>query len=133
MFSTEGRFLAGLNCQNIQQHVNMGPSLDPGIYDDGSHAPYYRPFEPMAMGPTTATHVVYAREWSPAIELRVEGRYQITRSISFHAGWTGMWMDGIARASELVEYSLPAMGINMADHRESIFVNGLTLGFDINR
>ena len=30
MFSTEGRFMAGLNCQNIQQQVDMGPNLKPG-------------------------------------------------------------------------------------------------------
>jgi hypothetical protein len=85
------------------------------------------------MSHTTTTHLEHAREWSPAIELRVEGRYQITRAISFHAGWTGIWMDGIARASSVIDYTVPAMGFDMAGNRESVFVNGLTLGFDVNR
>ena len=85
------------------------------------------------MAHTTASHFAYASEFAPAVELRVEGRYQITRAISFHAGWTGMWMDGIARASSLILYQVPAMGIDMSDNRQSIFVNGLTLGFDVNR
>jgi hypothetical protein len=129
MFNTEGRFFAGFNCQNITQQADIGPNLNPGPNPDGS----FPPFQPLTMAHTTASHSAYSLEFSPAVELRVEGRYQITRAISFHAGWTGMWMDGIARASSVVEYSVPAMGINMADNHQSIFVNGLTLGFDVNR
>ena len=128
-FNTEGRFFAGVNCQSITQQADIGPNLNPGPNPDGS----YTPFVPQTMSHTTATHCAYAVEFSPAVELRVEGRYQITRAISFHAGWTGMWMDGIARASSLVLYEVPAMGIDMTDNRQSIFVNGLTLGFDVNR
>jgi len=132
MLSTEGRFLAGLNCQNLSQQVSMGPALDPGPVptDDG---PYYPPFEPKTMGPTSATHVAYAREWAPAVELRVEARYQITRAISFHAGWTGFWMDGVARASSIIDYTVPALGFDLAHNREHIFINGVTIGFDVNR
>jgi hypothetical protein len=44
-----------------------------------------------------------------------------------------MWLDGIARASSMINYTVPAMGINMADNREGVLLNGLTLGFDVNR
>ena len=128
-FSTEGRFMAGLNCQNIQQQADIGPHLNPGVNNDGS----YTPFQPTAMSHTTATHVDYEHEFSPAFELRVEGRYQITRAISFHAGWTGMWMDGIARPNGLIDYTVPAMGIDATNNRQSLFVNGVTIGFDVNR
>jgi hypothetical protein len=143
MFSTEGRFMAGVNCQNVSQQVDMGPKLNPGartriLYQTIApflpySAQYYQPFQPLTMAHTTATHGEYAQEWSPLIEMRVEGRYQITRAISFHAGWTGWWIDGIARASSLVKYHLPDMGIDMLENREGVFVNGLTLGFDVNR
>ncbi len=129
MFSTEGRFLAGINYQNFHQKVVMGPNLDPGTNPDGS----YTPFVPKTMAPTAATHSAYAREWSPAIELRMEGRYQITRSISFHAGWSGMWINGVARATSVIDYTVPALGLNLADNREDVFLNGLTIGFDVNR
>jgi hypothetical protein len=141
-FSTEGRFMAGLNLQSIEQQVDMGPNLSPGpqtvvtvnpATGDTSYNYVYQPFEPRAMQHTTATHVEYSREWAPAYELRIEGRYQLTRAIQFHAGWTGMWMDGVARASSLINYTVPAMGINMADNREGVLLNGLTLGFDVNR
>jgi hypothetical protein len=142
-FSTEGRFMAGYNSQNIRQQVDMGPGLNPGqtvvsrvnatppptlLYDY-----VYPPFQPKVMSHTTATHVTYAHEWSPAVELRLEGRYEITRTLSFHAGWTGMWMDGIARASSVIDYTVPSMGVDLSDNRQNLLLNGLTLGFDINR
>lgn len=129
MFSTEGRFFAGLNCQNIQQQVSLGPNLNPGQNTDGT----YPPFEPATMGPGSGTHVEYVREFTPAVELRVEGRYQITRAIAFHAGWSGIWMDGIARASSVIDYTVPAMGIDLTSNRERVFMNGVTIGFDVNR
>jgi hypothetical protein len=141
-FSTEGRFMAGLNCQNIEQDVDMGPNLNPGpqtvvtvnpATGDRTYSYVYQPYQPRVMAHTTATHVEYSREWAPVYELRVEGRYQLTRCIQFHAGWTGMWMEGIARASSLINYTVPAMGINMADNREGVLANGLTIGFDVNR
>jgi len=122
--STEGRFMAGLNCQNFHQQVNMGPNLDPG-----SGTLFY----PTVMGQTTATHVSYAREWSPLIELRLDARYQITRAFSFRAGWTGVWINGVARANNVIDYTVPALGIDLANNREDLFINGLTIGFDVNR
>ena len=130
MLSTEGRFLAGLNCQNIHQMVNLGPNLTPSGSTVTSADQLY---QPTAMSPTAATHVAYAREWSPLVELRLEGRYQITRAISFHAGWTGFWMDNIARANSVINYTVPAMGIDMTRNKQDVLVNGLTLGFDVNR
>ena len=85
------------------------------------------------MAHTTATHLDYARELAPLVELRVEGRYQITRAISFHAGWTGCGWTASRRASSVIDYTVPAMGIDMAGNRQNLFVNGLTLGFDVNR
>lgn len=130
--STQGRFTAGFNRQNFHQKVTMGPNLNPGpeTTEDGT---YYRPFEPKTMGPTNATHSAYANEWSPMIELRIEAGFQITRSISFQAGWSGIWIDGVARATSVVNYTVPAMGINLADNRENVFLNGLTVGFTVNR
>jgi hypothetical protein len=134
MFSTEGRFLAGINYQNLSQQVSMGPNLNPNASPGGTNTtPPPTPFQPLTMAPTTATHVVYEREFTPALELRVEARYQLTRAISLHAGWTGWWMDNIARASSVIDYTVPAMGINASENRETLFINGVTVGLDINR
>jgi hypothetical protein len=134
-FTTEGRFLAGINFQNLYQTVDFGPTLNPGVNSDGS----YTPFEPTRLAHSTATYVERPTEFAPAIELRIEWRYQITRSIAAHAGWTGFWMDGIARGSSIIDYTTAntttggPLGINLADNKESLFLTGLTLGFDINR
>ncbi|MEN6450031.1 MAG: BBP7 family outer membrane beta-barrel protein, partial [Thermoguttaceae bacterium] len=55
MFNAEGRFLAGLNCQNVNQTVDFGPNLNPGRNADGS----YTPFQPTRLEHTTATYVAY--------------------------------------------------------------------------
>ncbi|MEN6459330.1 MAG: BBP7 family outer membrane beta-barrel protein [Thermoguttaceae bacterium] len=133
-FNTEGRFLAGLNCQNLRQVVDIGPNLNPGVNSDGS----YTPFQPTRLGHESATYVAYEREFTPGAELRLEFRYQITNAICAHAGWSGLWMGNIARASSVIDYTIAndegrPMGINTADNKENVFVNGLTIGVDINR
>lgn len=136
-FNTEGRFFAGINCQTITQQAAIGPNLNPGPNPDGT----YPPFEPVAMARVTGSDYASSTEFSPAIELRLEARYQITRAISFRAGWTGMWMGGIARANGLIDYSITdrvtgaekALGIDMTDNLQDLFVNGVTIGFDVNR
>jgi hypothetical protein len=148
--STEGRFMAGLNCQNLSQTVDMGPSLNPGpktVVNVVNPVPpvqtvysyIYQPFQPVTMSHATATYVDYERVWSPAFELRVEAKYQITRSIEFKAGWTGFWIDGIARANAIIDYKVgtPAgeqpLGIDSSGNQQGLFVNGLTMGFSVNR
>ncbi len=130
MFNTEARFMAGLNCQNFHQSVDIGPNLDP----HGSAGDLYKP---STLEPATATHDAYLREFTPLVELRLESRYQITRAISFHAGWTGYWMDNIARANGVIDYNIqnPVMGFDFSsgNNKQSVLMNGLTIGFDINR
>jgi hypothetical protein len=144
-FSTEGRFMAGLNCQNIHQEYTLGPNLIPGGVEgngaSGGNGPRSGDstgsgiYNPIAMAPSSGSHSAYARVFSPIVELRLEGRYQITRAISFHAGWTGFWADNIARANALINYTVPTMGIDLSSNRnkQDLFINGLTIGFDINR
>ncbi|MFZ1936351.1 MAG: BBP7 family outer membrane beta-barrel protein [Thermoguttaceae bacterium] len=149
-FSTEGRFMAGLNCQNLSQTVDMGPGLNPGprtvvtITNPNPPITYsynyvYPPFQPVTMAHATATYVDYERVFSPMVELRLEAKYQITRSIEFKAGWTGWWVDDIARANNIINYSVgtPAgeqpLGIDPSGNRQGLFVNGVTIGFTVNR
>ena len=134
MVSSEGRFMAGFNFQNIRQNGVLGSELiPPGILN-----------QPYLQGPMDINHTEFISEWSPLVELRAEARYQITRSVSFRFGWTGLWMDGIARGSSMVNYELAQhsrpnpvdfeyMGILTQNNRQSILVTGLTLGIDVNR
>jgi hypothetical protein len=130
--STEGRGFAGLNCQNIHQTGQLGgylgTGMSPGVLD--SFQPYY-------MSNTYVNHSAFLREFTPGAELRLEARYQITRSANFHVGWTGVWMNNIARGSETIDYTLDPehtwMGILRDHNKDNVFMNGLTVGIDINR
>jgi len=128
MISSEGRFLAGLNCQNIHQTGELGTNMTPGTIDSG---------QPFFMGPTGIYHNAFIHEFTPGLEVRLDARYQITRSVSFRIGWTGLWLDRIARASSMINYTLDpehtSMGILRDQNRQNVLLNGLTVGIDINR
>lgn len=122
-FSTEGRFFAGFNGQNIHQRGTLGTDLVP---PGGQNLP-------LAMAATSFSHTNHVNEWSPAADVRVDLKYQLTRAVSLRAGWSGMWMDGIARASNLINYEVSTMGIEMAHNRQDIFVHGPSFGIEVNR
>jgi hypothetical protein len=125
-FDGESRFTAGINLQNFHQYVNMGPELNPS-----NNPP--PPFQPLALPPTVTTSSAFVDEFSPVCELRLEARYQVTQAISLHAGWTGTYIGNVARATSVTFYQIPGLGIDTSQNKESLFFNGLTLGFDINR
>jgi hypothetical protein len=122
IFSTEGRFTAGYNRQNIAQKGSFGYTGEPSTIQ-----------KPEAWLGSEYANRATIDEFSPLVELRLDVRYVVTRSISVRAGWTGFWVDGIARPNAMTEYAVPAMGIDVSKNRQSVLVNGLTIGFDINR
>jgi hypothetical protein len=137
MLNTEGRFLAGLNCQNVRQSGSIASALTP---PGGPGAPG----QPLVMGPGHIGATDFIREFTPGAELRLEARYQITRSVTFRAGWTGLWLDHIARPSGMIDWTLdgsgervdqPArfLGIRRDRNNQDVFINGLTIGIDVNR
>lgn len=162
--SCEGRFLAGYNAQTVRQRGRLGTELANG-YTGGGGATgdgttgdsggtttsglsetmtQYRIYTPYRMLQATGfNYREFQGEWAPAAELRVEAAYQITRSVSFRAGWNGMWMDGLVRGSSVTTYNLfdgsetavkyKIMGIDMDKNREDIFTHGINVGLEINR
>lgn len=127
--SGEGRFFAGINNQSITQSGILGSELDPNTQIAGL---------PYAVGPASFHHRDSAVEFSPAFEVRFNTHYQFTRAVSFRAGWTGFWIDSIARPSGMVNYLVNAsnnssMGIDMSNNRQSVFVHGLNIGVEVNR
>jgi hypothetical protein len=124
MFNTEGRFFGGINYQNIYQSGVIGTNLNPQA---GAL------FRPSNLSPVAFTHSEFKSEFTPGIELRLELRYQLTRAISLRGGWSGTYMDNIARASSLTEYTMPNFGIKQDYDNQSVFVNGVVFGVDINR
>lgn len=133
-FDTSGRFVAGFNNQNIFQQGTLASRWTPGskYTSDIEFEPADFQGRPLLMSKTSFTHREHAVEWSPIVEFRVNLQYQLTRGISLRGGWTGMWMDGIARGSSLNVYRVPDMGIDMADNREAVFVHGFNFGAQLN-
>jgi hypothetical protein len=74
-----------------------------------------------------------AETFSPLVELRAEARYQLFQNVSLHAGWNGLWVDGIARACQSINYTYPTMGIDTSANNNSVFIDGVTVGIDVNR
>jgi len=124
MLNLEGRFFAGLNRQNFKQEAVLGSQL----INNRGQINY-----PEGWSGSTSNTALSKDEWCPGVEVRAELRYQLARSLSLRAGWTGMWFDGIARASNVVRYELPNMGIDASDNRQGLFIHGVTVGVDINR
>jgi hypothetical protein len=121
-FNTEGRFTAGFNNTNFYQNSLLGASIVTGAIGN-----------PMGVGATSSSYSAVDDAFSPIVELRFEGEYKVTSAISIRAGYTGMWVGNVARASDMVEYNFPYMGLKDSVSRESVFVNGATLGLQINR
>lgn len=123
--SIDGRFFAAYNSQNFRQNGLLGSLLSPdGTIQVGL---------PAVMQPHTFYRQWHEAEFTPAAELRVEAVVFLTKTISLGAGWTGMYMDNIARASNVVDYVMPTMGFNMADRNQSVFMNGLNINLSVNR
>ena len=131
--STEGRFFAGFNAQNLRQDGLFGSKLGQtdnfALGQTGNTGTGF----PLVMQPTTFSHYDNRSEFSPGAELRVDVCLQLTRSVLFRAGWTGLWMDHIARASNIIDYQVPTMGINTSFRQQDIWLNGLNLGVIFNR
>jgi hypothetical protein len=117
-FSTEGRFFAGFDFQNFHQRGFLQPNNS------------------LALEPVQFFDAFHAAEFAPGAELRVHGKVYITRGFAFQAGWTGIFVDNIARAASTVDYTIRPtkyLGINGDNNRESIFINGLDVGIVWNR
>lgn len=131
-FSAEGKFLAGWNSQNVRLHGFVGSDLTPTNFPRTAGSPGF----PLAMPPTNADYISYMSVFSPVVELRIEGKYQLTRNVGFRAGWNGMYLGEIARPSRMVNYELgqtSVLGILRYMNRDLAFLQGLGIGIEINR
>lgn len=121
-FSFEGRFLGGFNFQDNDFSGVVAPNANPG----GRNAP-------VALEPTSFNYSYTNEEFSPTGEWRVESAFFINRYAAFRIGYNGMLIGGVSRAAPKVGYSLPAFEFNNTANSETVLVNGINIGFEINR
>ena len=127
MFTTEGRFAPMANLQDNQQQGLIAANTIPG-------APATVSGRSLNLMPTGWNTAVRKTEFSALGELRFNLSYQVFNKASINVGWTGLIVDGIARPSDMINYQLPNMGILVhGNNRQTVFMEGLTLGFIFNR
>jgi hypothetical protein len=124
--STEGRFMAGANIQQLTQRGEIASQTTAG-------APSTNPGLSLDLNPTAFTHASRQVEFAPLGELRIGIGWNIFRSVQLNAGWTGIIVNNVARPSNMIDYNVPYMGILEDNNRQEVFIQGLTLGVEVNR
>ena len=87
---------------------------------------------PTLMGAHSFVNSTHWIEFSPIIELRVEAHMQLTNIIGVKAGYTGIFVNNVARAADMVDYTLPNMGItrNLDGNMQQVYIQGLNLSVE---
>jgi hypothetical protein len=127
--STTGKFMAAWNAQSVRLNGVVGSDLTANNFPRP-------PGWPLAMTATNASYVQHVSVFSPVVELRIEGKYQLTRSITFNAGWNGMYIGNLARPSQMINYELgktSVLGLLDGKNRDLCFLQGLGIGIEVNR
>ena len=60
---------------------------------------------------------------------------QLTNIIAVKAGYTGMFVNNVVRAADMVDYTVPSMGItrSLNGNLQQVYAQGLTLSIEFNR
>jgi hypothetical protein len=136
-FSMEGRFLAAANFQNIKQSGTVGTQANTVVPTGPNPAATATiPFQDEVLNMQLGHQFQSSNNsvtFSPMGEIRANLKYQVFRSVYVQLGYTAMYMDGVARASRVINYTLPEFGIREDQNRDGMFTNGFDMGLIINR
>lgn len=124
---SEGRLLPAANFQSVRQQGVTQVSVTQATNGARGTRVINIP------NATAFNNSFHETEFSMVGELRFNMSYQLFRQVYLQAGWTGMYMDGLARPSQMIRYRLPDFGIDGSDNRDNLFTNGLDFGIVINR
>ncbi|MBX9790103.1 MAG: BBP7 family outer membrane beta-barrel protein [Pirellulales bacterium] len=127
--STEWRFMPGINMQTVNQTgiVGTGLSLLPldTLQGQATNTPLIRT-------PMRFNNILHRTEFSPLVEARVNFNYQVTSTFYVTLGWTGTYVNYLARPSSMIDYTLPHLGVRKYNDQD-VWVQGVNLGFTFNR
>ena len=124
ILTSEGRVFTAANFQNSRQDSVLATELPDRTADSEVRG---QPANLTSYG---------ARVWSsretftPGVELRIGTSYMITRAFALKVGYTAMYLGGIARAANRIDYSLPTIGIIDGNNHQNVFINGVSVGFE---
>jgi hypothetical protein len=75
----------------------------------------------------------YSTKFAPVGEIRLQTVYQVTRAVGLKIGYTFLGVNGVNRASNHIDYTATTFGLLNPGGRDSLFVNGLNFGVEVNR
>jgi hypothetical protein len=136
--SAEGRFTAAVNAQAVDQDGILAAGLVAGQNlsqaQQAANGQTVTFAYPTLMGATSFTHSTHWVEFSPIAELRVEAHMQLLNIVTVKAGYTGMFVNNVVRAADMVDYTVPTMGItrNLNGNLQPMYAQGLNLGIEFN-
>lgn len=122
--SFEGRGFLGGNFQHVVQTGQMG---DPGLGNNGAGGAVNM------QSPSAFSRRVNQTEFAPGAEMRLDARYQIFRSLFVNVGYSGLYVQNVARGAEMTDYRLPVLGLLEGNNKSSLFVHGINVGVVYNR
>lgn len=126
IWSSEARFLAAANFQNVTQKYSLGTNTAP---DAGTFL-----VQSAILPGLGGTNHQYTTLFSPVGELRLQVAYQVTSNIALKFGYTGLAMGNITRASNRVDYSGPNLiSILPGGIHQTFYSNGINFGVELNR
>ena len=122
--SVAARFLAAANFQNLHLKANFGTNLNANLAVTSALTRF--------RGLGLENHL-YTTTFAPVGEIRVNVGYNVTRAVTIQAGYTGLVVGDISRASNSINYDSPNLvGIRLNDN-QLFFANGINFGVTINR
>jgi hypothetical protein len=116
--SADTRVVFGYNIQDWSQTNGVGTELVPGALNRLLYAQ-----------PTYSHYGKQLHNFSPMGELRLQTAYYLTQNFALKAGYTGMYVGNIRRASTSVRYFLPDMGFRNSG-TQNFISNGVDLGVE---
>lgn len=116
--AVDGRCLLGYNIGDFDQTFGVGQAFVPGGLNS-----------PLVAAPTYGNNGAQESTFSPVVEFRADVKYQVTRSMALKLGYTAMFVDNITRASQVVDYTLPSIGLKSGGDQD-VFINGATFGIE---
>lgn len=151
----EGKFLAGMNIQNLVSKGNYGSNWSgtitvdqegevvlvppPAPIVDNYYA--YAPLGVIGAGPASGNRSFYHREtrtmFSPGVEFKMGANWQLTNALGFQVGFNLMWIDNIARGMYINDYSIQPdgtfFGLKQNNYMDSMLMYGVSFGVTLNR
>jgi hypothetical protein len=113
------RFLLGLNFQRGLQSGSYATNVSPGEQN-----------QPLNLNPGSFSSGENNVAVSPVLDWRLDAAYDIGKHFAARIGYTGMFIGGIGRAANSIEYTLPSFGLSVTDD-DVMVLNAFTAGIEI--